>query len=355
MKWVVPAGYKKEQIDWAGNILVSNKPSKEDFDKAFDILDNWRAIHGYPMHALKNRIDRYLSIMDPEGFGAQRLKRFFAIYYKLDRSKRGILRKLTLFQMQDLGGCRAILSNVNFVKPFCDKCFLKAKTKHKLITNHDYIAKPRPSGYRGVHLVYQYFSDKPGKKEYSGLLIEIQIRSKLQHLWATADETIGIFIDESIKSSEAKPEWLEFFKLVSSAFALMEKCPLVENTPQDEKELYLMIKQKEAELEVIKKLKSWKRGIHETQELKKKGKFQYYLLELNIPKEELSVTPFTEAERIKAIEKYAEIEKRNLNKKEYNVVLVSADKTSDLQKTYTNYYGDTDEFVKVLTEIINKY
>ena len=44
-----------------------------------------------------------------------------------------------------------------------------------------------PSGYRGVHLIYRYNSDR--KTEYNTLLIEMQLRSQLQHAWATAVET----------------------------------------------------------------------------------------------------------------------------------------------------------------------
>ncbi len=41
--------------------------------------------------------------------------------------------------------------------------------------------------------------------------------------------------------------------------------------------------------------------------------------------------------------------------KEYDVVLVGADTTSDLKKAYPNYFLDTKEFIFYLKKILNKY
>ena len=59
-------------------------------------------------------------------------------------------------------------------------------------------------------MIYRYSSDK-GKKDYNGLLVEIQIRSKLQHLWATAVETVDFFTSQTIKSNQGQKEWVTFF------------------------------------------------------------------------------------------------------------------------------------------------
>ena len=54
------------------------------------------------------------------------------------------------------------------------------------------------------------------------------------------------------------------------------------------------------------------------------------------------------------IKDYAEAEKRNNGKKEYDVVLVGADTSTDLKKAYPNYFVDTGEFLSYLQKIINK-
>ena len=83
------------------------------------------------------------------------------------------------------------------------------------------IKEPNPkTGYRGIHLIYRYKSER--SKDYNGLRTEIQIRTKLQHLWATSVETVGLFTGEGLKFSQGSDEWLEFFRLVSELFAIEE-------------------------------------------------------------------------------------------------------------------------------------
>ncbi|WP_457767666.1 RelA/SpoT domain-containing protein [Cyanobium sp. ULC082] len=71
--------------------------------------------------------------------------------------------------------------------------------KHKLLRVDNYQAEPKPSGYRGIHLIYRYRSNK--SETYNGLLLEVQIRSPLQHAWATAVETVGTFLKQSLKGT----------------------------------------------------------------------------------------------------------------------------------------------------------
>src|SRR3989338_11406232 len=218
---------------------------------------------------------------------------------------------MRLSQMQDIGGCRAVLQNVDQVRELCQKYYIKGDLKHKKVGEKDYITTPKEDGYRSIHLIYRYFSDK-GKSEYNGLLIEVQIRSKLQHLWATAIETVDFFTRQAIKSNEGQKEWMEFFKLVSSAFAIIEKTPPIPNTPLEEKELYLQIKEKEKELQVIRIMSGWKKAIEVFEKVsKQKPKLQYFLLELDISGEKLNITCYTNNQEIKAIEDYAKAEKRN--------------------------------------------
>lgn len=82
--------------------------------------------------------------------------------------------------------------------------------KHTLHKEQDYITHPKDTGYRGVHLVYKYGSDKSA--DYRDMRIEIQIRTMLQHAWATAVETVGTFINMPLKSSLGDEGWLNFWQ-----------------------------------------------------------------------------------------------------------------------------------------------
>ncbi|MFH1199592.1 MAG: RelA/SpoT domain-containing protein [Candidatus Micrarchaeota archaeon] len=357
MAWIKPKGYKKSEIDHAGDVLISGQAQPEEIEQAIVVLDNWRACHSYPMHVFKIRLKNSALAVDPKALTAQRLKRVPAILKKLARSYHGRRPSMQLSQMQDIGGCRAILSNVVFARKLCDEHYLKGDLKHKRVGLKDYIAAPKEDGYRGIHLIYKYASDK-GKAEFNDLLVEIQIRSKLQHLWATAVETVGFFTRQAIKSSEGSPEWTDFFRLVSAALAKMENCPPVSNTPSDERELYLEIKKKESELNVVSEMSSWTNAIkifrNTVKHSPKFQNFQYFLLELDITGERLNITGYTRQQEQKAISEYDEAEKRYRGKKEYDVVLVGSE-SADLEKAYPNYFVDTQEFISILKKIVTKY
>ena len=350
--------YDKFEINNAGKILINDKSSEEEKDRALEILNNWRAVHSYPMHIFQMRLRNKSQKVDKNSLTAQRLKRVPAILYKLKRSYNGRKPSMKLFQMQDIGGCRAVLSNISEARKLCDNYYLKGDLKHKKVNFKDYIDKPKEDGYRSIHLVYEYKSDKDRKKEFNGLRVEVQIRSKLQHIWATAIETVDFFTRQAIKSSEGHPDWVDFFKLVSSAFAKMENCPCIPHTPEDEKELYSKIKEKEKELNVISKMAGWTSAMRffgEKIKAKSKKKVQFFLLELDILGEKLNITSYAKEEEQKAIVEYSTLEKRHSGRKDYDVVLVGVDTANDLQKAYPNYFVDTTEFLNNLKKIINKY
>ena len=94
--------------------------------------------------------------------------------------------------MQDVGGARAVLPTIDEVDEL-RALYRRSRARHTLANEKDYIRNPKPSGYRGIHLVYRYQSDR--SKVYNGLQIELQLRTRTQHAWATAVETVGTFSD----------------------------------------------------------------------------------------------------------------------------------------------------------------
>ena len=75
----------------------------------------------------------------------------------------------------------------------------------------DYIAQPRSSGYRGVHIVV----------EYQGRQIEIQLRTSVMHAWALAAENYSGRIGENLKRDGTHPIQL-FLQTASEMMALTE-------------------------------------------------------------------------------------------------------------------------------------
>ena len=354
MKYADPKKFSKSKTDSAGVILCDEKSPEEDKNHALEILSNWRAAHSYPMHIFKKRLKNVSEKINKEALSAQRLKRVPSIIKKLNRKYNGKKATMKLTQMQDIAGCRAVMSNVRLARKLYKDYYIKGDLKHKKVNEKDYISNPKRDGYRSIHLIYRYISDKVNKM-YNDLLVEVQIRSKLQHIWATAVETVGFFTGQAIKSNEGEKEWNLFFKLVSSAFAKLENCPTIPNTPDDEKKLYLLIKQKEKELNVITKLENWLKSIEVLGNLKKKKNAYFFLLELDTLQRKLKISAYSKLQEEKAIDDYARAEKRIYGKKDYDVVLVSTDTASDLEKAYPNYFLDTKNFIKYLNKILDKY
>ncbi len=348
-----PKKYSKAKTDLAGDILRKKGSLEEEKNESLEVLSNWRGAHAYPMHIFKKRLKNVSERIDKTALSVQRLKRVPSIIKKLNRSYGGRKSTMKLTQMQDIAGCRVVMSNAKLANKLYKEHYLKGNLKHKRVNEKDYILEPKEDGYRSIHLIYRYSSDK-GKVDYNGLLVEVQIRSKLQHLWATAVETVDFFTGQAIKSNEGQEDWKDFFKLVSSAFAQAEKCPIVPNTPNDRDKLYSLIRRRERDLQVRSKMRHWTNTLRQFEQLKNKTKSNFFLLELDTIQEKLTVSSYSKRNEQKAISDYAAVEKRIYGKKEYDVVLVGADTTQDLKKAYPNYFLDTREFLMHLDRILKR-
>jgi putative GTP pyrophosphokinase len=331
--------FSKGELDRAGDSLV-----KFPFDpNSLDILNKWRSAHNYPLNTFQATLRKKLKYIDETAITAQRLKRTHSIIHKLQR-----FESMKLSRMQDIGGLRAIVNSKTKLEKLY-KAYLGTKLTHILIRENNYILNPKNSGYRGIHLVYKYKNKL--NPNYDGLLIELQIRTRLQHSWATAVETIGTFIGEPLKSSMGNSEWLEFFALVSSAFAIIEKSPkLIDHNNLTNKQLILKIKNISDKLKVFETLDMYKEFIKHTEKLGK-GK-TFYLLVLDIQRQSIQYTAYPKDKLNEAIIEYSKIESKFNSEKLGQAVLVSADSVLSLKKAYPNYFLDTRVFSERVKKII---
>src|SRR5207237_10598270 len=121
----------------------------------------------------------------------------------------------------------------------------------------EYSTEPKEDGYRCYHVNFKYYTDSPARKVYNGLRIEIQLRSRLQHIWATAVETTSTFTGQALKSNVGSEEWKRFFALMATEIAVYEKRPSVPNTPEDKTERKAEIERLSDKLQVSMVLSSW--------------------------------------------------------------------------------------------------
>jgi len=335
--WTRPQ-HKAEVYNAAANRLLSETGTFDEVEVAQDIVNNFRSSHSYPLNTFQVGLRR----LAPHGAViAQRLKRLPSILAKLE------LRQDTmkLSQMQDIGGCRAILQSVTSVRAVRE-AYRRSEMKHHFQNEKDYIADPRESGYRGMHLVYRYFSDK--NKTWNGLKIEIQLRSQIQHAWATAVESIGTFLGKALKSSQGDKEWLEWLKLVSSAFALIERSPLVPGTPTNQKALRRAIRETAGRLRVYQTLAGVRSAL-DMRDAPTHAKADYFLMMLDYRQNRLRVRGFRRQEMERAQQEYLEAERELAA--DGAAVLVSVSSMDQLKRAYPNFYQDTDLFVSLVRRV----
>ena len=334
--WEIPK-YSKSEINKAGFIIANPSSTKEDRNNALIILNNWRAAHAYPLQVICSN----LRLRNPDAIVVQRLKRLDSITGKIER-----FPDMSLYRMQDLGGCRVIVDTVEQVYEAIEK-YKNSRIRHILKREYDYIQNPKDSGYRSYHMVYQFRSDK--KETYNkNMLIKIQFRTKLQHIWATAVEMMGIYTKSQLKASSGDKDILRFFALVSSVFAKMENMPISPNTNDDYNILISEIRQIDKKLNLVSRLSALSVAIkHTGDKFKTKG---YYVLQLNYKKKLLRVNKFPTNQVEVATNVYNKIE--SLNNPNIDVVLVSATSFDSLKEAYPNYFTDISQFVDMMRRIL---
>lgn len=336
--------HSRNRVNRAGQTFLCGAESIEEYDLAIQVLSNWRACHNRPINTFQATLRDKLKQIDPAAIVAQRLKRLPSIINKLER-----FPGMKLSRMQDIGGLRAVVATLAKVRKL-EENYKNSRFKHTLVNEFDYVSSPKESGYRGVHLVYRYQSE--ALPSYNGLLVELQIRTKLQHIWATAVETAGTFLNQSLKSSQGEEEWLNFFSLVGSAFAHIEKSPLVPGYERlSESETYALVAKESRRLRIKEHLQAFSVAVDVTRK-EKSGSF--HLVVLDSKRKTVTIQSFGRRRLEEANVEYSRQERRIKGGEPIQVVLVSAGPLDSLRRAYPNYFLDTRLFIARLDTIIDK-
>jgi len=332
--------FSKIRINRIGKILTDDQALSAERDEALAILGEWRALHWYPLGRFYRMISRiHIPEIEPAAIIAQRIKRLPTIIDKLKNRQ----QNMQLARMQDIGGLRVILPSVAKVRAL-EKHIGESYWEDRLKNRRNYIAQPHDSGYRGIHLVYEYQSGL--KPEYDGLLIEIQLRSRLQHLWATTVETVGFVYREALKSSLGSQMWLDFFKIVSALFALEEKQqPAAGFQGESKKVLSMRLNEHMMRNGILDLFSAIPRTSIKSLENRRA---KYFLLRTD--NKNVSVIPFDKEIEANAV--YGELEQSaNSMGGTVQVVLVSVNNLKKLSWAYPNFLLDTTDFLKHLSRV----
>jgi hypothetical protein len=341
----VQLAYTPEQVDLAGDALRGDGDAYEQlaaYDIDFiDVINNWRASHLYPLNSFQMTLRNRTRKVDPDGIATQRIKRLSSIEEKLSRYD-----WLKLSAMQDIAGCRVIANSVDQVSELVDS-YKHKNSRHKLDDYTDYIRHPKSDGYRGYHLIYRYSSSL--HPEYSDLKVEIQLRSSLQHCWATAVETADIFLREGLKQHRGSPEWRRFFALMGAAIAMHERCHRVPKTPKDPGGLVKELRGLAQQLDVETRLRAFGQAVTVSGSAEARG-IKYVVLALDPEKKTTQLFGYPAGYLEDATTRYEMLERHR--ESGVDAVLVSVSDTKRLRRAYPNYFLDTDIFLDMVRETI---
>lgn len=334
--------HSKKAVNRAGDALLKRSTLPADvYNAHLEVVSNWRGCHNFPLNTFQVGLRRRAKNIDSSALVAQRIKRLSSIEAKLRR-----FEKMTLSQMQDIGGCRAVMRNVGQVRRLV-RGYQNPDLAHTVARCDDYIQSPQVTGYRGVHLVFKYKSERT--PHYDNLQIEMQIRSQMQHIWATAVETVDTFSKQALKSSMGTPEWQRFFALMGSAIAAAENCPLVPGTPSGGA-LVAELRDLAAKLDVRERLSAFPTAVQIIEKDAKSSDY-FFLLELNPDTRELDIQSFKKGEAEVATTAYMEREKQIAGTIK-QAVLVSVNKVASLKRAYPNYFLDSRNFLALLNSAL---
>ncbi|WP_368389278.1 RelA/SpoT domain-containing protein [Mesorhizobium sp. LMG 17147] len=216
------------RVDKAGRSLTSGFSGATDdlaaaVGESFSVMLNHRASHSYPLNALHMTLRNRARSIDPVASTGQRLKRLDSILRKLRRNS-----SMQLSQMQDVGGCRAIVDSIESLHDLVDH-YGRNPLQHELSHSKNYVDLPKGDGYRGVHLMYRYHG-RASSSPWDKLRIELQLRTRLQHAWATAVETVDAFTGEMLKFGGGRENWRRFFLLARQRHTRFLRVPRYQQT-----------------------------------------------------------------------------------------------------------------------------
>ena len=322
-------GGSKSRVNKAGENVRNGLASAEDLA----VIDEWRAAH-------RAVLNTFQAILRERARGqniavAQRHKRKRTVFDKLMR-----LPSMSLSRMDDVAGCRLIFKDTKALYSFREN-FHKARFKHKRrnaenVDKYDYIKSPKNTGYRGVHDVYEYDVNSEVGKPLTGLYVEIQYRTLVQHAWATAVEVIG-FITESQPKFQAGDKRFEYaMALASEILARAHEQQKSFFPAKPDRELiadFLALDQEIGLLEMLGSLNSSDRAVTS-------NKNSILIFSGGKP---LQVKSYRNAPD--ALRALFELEKQYPDR---DIVLVRADTSDEVRLAFKNYFSDARDFIKLV-------
>ena len=285
-----------------------------------EIFNYFRQIHELIFEEFYKKIklpDKYIVVT--------RLKRMESIIDKLRRPNSSKLSRI-----DDIAGIRIIVNNfteIYEISELLEKLLISNNCQLKY--NKDYIEFSKKDGYRSLHKIFTF------SYENKNLNFEIQIRTKLQHLWSTTVEIYDLIEYKNLKSGS-------FNKLKTWEGLFFKRCSkTIENF---EKEKFTTSKK------LVNKIFTFKKYIKIFERLKTiKSIKNINLLKVDI---ENGSIDFLDGEAKNLVTYYNILEQEV--KKNIKLLLLTIKNIKKLHFAYSNYFLNNNEFIELIETIHNR-
>lgn len=177
----------------------------DELGDAVGVLVEYRGGFQDPLKKVTVGLRQFVERESSEVTVGQRLKRAPQILNKLGR-----FESMRLTQMEDIAGCRAILSGG---APEIAGVLRRIRRNWEVLRVDDYVKSPKVTGYRAMHVVVRR----------DGYPVEIQLRTPGQHEWAEAAERWAARTRFPLKDGGGPPDLLSYLDLVAWGISADEK------------------------------------------------------------------------------------------------------------------------------------
>lgn len=242
--------------------------------------------------------------------------------------------------MDDVAGCRLIFKSLKDLYAFRDS-FHRARFNHKRRNaddpdKYDYIKSPKETGYRGVHDVYEYDVNSVVGKPLTGLYVEIQYRTLVQHAWATAVEVIGFITESQPKFQKGDTRYEDAMRMASEILARAHEGLKGSLPTLPDRDLVANFLSLDKELGLLQVL----RGLNAADRVVSSKRNAILIFSEGKP---LEVKQYRDAPD--ALRALFEFEKQMPDR---DIVLVRADTSEDVRLAFKNYFSDARDFIHLI-------
>ncbi|WP_317673476.1 RelA/SpoT domain-containing protein [Thioclava sp. A2] len=322
----------KSKIDKAGKVLSDKGRVYDELSLELDyIFEDFRKAHLEPLTKLTLDIQSWLQNYGQQYYIAQRLKRRPQILRKLRRFS------VRLSQLQDIGGCRIVVETNEDANKLISYLLetISCNSAYEIVRETDYRDWGRDdSGYRAFHFILKH----------EGRMMELQIRSRLQHYWSESIERTSVIYGKRLKEQEGDAEVLHYFKLFSDALHFIEQ----DRRITSEKEIEL---QRHRELAEAIIGQSTRRGVLSSYvneniiktltEVEKgsESEFNNWILVFDWRDGNFCLWDVVKRHADEAVEAYQKYESQYLEEDKYEVVMIGSSDISSVKHTHSHYFG----------------